>query len=124
MTDLTTPASTEKTWYDALNAVHSLLRIAAADDSTMPVQIEVARLTGRLLNWIAEAPDLGELTTEFGLVTPALLGQMMMDQLPVDGVLNVHSKTYWMVVGEHMGPDWIDAHRKVGAFMAKTESFK
>lgn len=66
--------------------------------------------------------DISEAMNEFH-VPPAILGQIIMEHLPLGPGISAEEKHYWLSVSTHMGPDHIDSLRKVGTFMSKVEAF-
>lgn len=56
---------------------------------------------------------------------PHQLAQLVMEHMPDPDSRKMEQdeRVYWMKVADHMGPDWIQALRKVAAYMYKIESF-
>lgn len=51
-----------------------------------------------------------------------VFGQLLMQHIGPD-TMSFDEKLFWMEVAEYIGPDYIQAFRKVAAFMAKTQEF-
>lgn len=83
----------------------------------------------RLIRDIADAVFVPEVdyrdhTAAFGNMSAWALGQMVMQNLGhSDEPLYLEHKVYWLRVASELGPDHIEQFRKVGAYMAKVESF-
>lgn len=54
---------------------------------------------------------------------PRVFGQFLMNNLGDCNSFNEDEKVYWLQVGIHMGPDWLNKLGRLVAFMKKTESF-
>jgi hypothetical protein len=59
---------------------------------------------------------------EMAFIASDVFGQLLMEHLP-EGYMTMDHKVFWISVAEYLGPDGIDALKKVGAFMAKTNEF-
>lgn len=72
----------------------------------------------------SEHGDLSEIIAHVSPFPAPILAQLIMQHLPLDAVgFPIESKTFWLQVAHHMGPDWITSLRRVAAFMDKAESF-
>lgn len=59
---------------------------------------------------------------DIGALRPVAIGQVLMEQVDIDE-FGVEQKTYWLQVAAYMGPDYLEALRKIVAFMVKVEGF-
>lgn len=96
-----------------------------ADTVEPATAIELCRLITAIGMKLDAMPDIQEYTGDIKL-PPVFMAQLLMENLAhvMDAQkMNSQQKFYWLMVGEHMGPDWIAMFRKVGAFMAKADEF-
>ncbi len=112
--------------YDALEAKDLDVQVCFThEDNTCEAPRTPYNIAQAIVCLLVELDALIEVNTGLHYInlSPQQLGQFMMQNLPIDNKMDNDDRVYWMQVGSHMGPDWIDSIRKVGAFMSKVESF-
>lgn len=95
------------------------------DDNRFATVLQTARDFATAINHPDNEGDLGELLNEVKF-TPEVLAQILMEHLPVPDInkrLTPEIKMFWMRVATHMGPDWIEEFKNVGAFMSAVDEF-
>lgn len=97
---------------------------AAANPSEYAALLQQVRDGFAALKTLNQRGDLSEVTADIRdtHLEEIIMAQLMMEILPADG-MSPTDKMYWIVVANHMGPDYIQALRTAGAFMAAADKF-